>query len=165
MGSSQSEIAPPKLCECGCGSPAPISSKTRAGRGQVKGQPVRFILGHSYRGRGKPHSPEHSARIAAAKRGKPRPDMLGERNKWWKGDECGYIGMHRRAGQVLPRECLYCGNAEGRLEVALRHDGSPSARRFGLNGRTMMVYSIKTADYIRLCPGCHHEYDRRAVAA
>lgn len=35
------------LCACGCGRTAPIAKKTRHGRGQVKGQPVRFIRGHS----------------------------------------------------------------------------------------------------------------------
>jgi len=36
-----------KLCECGCGEPAPIAKKTRQQRGQVEGQPIRFIHGHN----------------------------------------------------------------------------------------------------------------------
>lgn len=41
----------PKLCECGCGKPAPISKETSNwhGRGYIKGQPVRFIQGHATR--------------------------------------------------------------------------------------------------------------------
>lgn len=39
--------APVKLCECGCGEPAPIAKLTNTARGQVKGQPVRFIQGHA----------------------------------------------------------------------------------------------------------------------
>lgn len=35
------------LCECGCGLLAPISTRSRADRGQIKGQPVRFIKGHA----------------------------------------------------------------------------------------------------------------------
>lgn len=35
-----------KLCECGCGNPAPISRNTRLKRGWIKGQPKRFICGH-----------------------------------------------------------------------------------------------------------------------
>jgi len=35
-----------KLCECGCGLPAPIAKKTNTRRGHVKGQPIRFIVGH-----------------------------------------------------------------------------------------------------------------------
>lgn len=38
-----------KLCECGCGEPAPIARRTRPERGQVAGEPVRFIRGHSAR--------------------------------------------------------------------------------------------------------------------
>ncbi|MDD5510675.1 MAG: HNH endonuclease [Dehalococcoidales bacterium] len=35
-----------KLCECGCGLPAPISKENRKRNGYIKGQPVRFIKGH-----------------------------------------------------------------------------------------------------------------------
>jgi hypothetical protein len=35
-----------KLCECGCGQPAPIAKMTKASKGHVKGQPVRFVQGH-----------------------------------------------------------------------------------------------------------------------
>lgn len=38
------------LCECGCGGLAPISKVNRPERGQVKGQPVRFIKGHQTSG-------------------------------------------------------------------------------------------------------------------
>lgn len=36
-----------KLCECGCGRPAPLARKTERKRGWVKGQPIRFIQGHN----------------------------------------------------------------------------------------------------------------------
>ncbi len=35
-----------QLCECGCGLPAPIAQLTNKRLGYIKGQPVRFILGH-----------------------------------------------------------------------------------------------------------------------
>ncbi len=35
-----------KLCECGCGLPAPIATMTDRHAGKVKGQPRRFIPGH-----------------------------------------------------------------------------------------------------------------------
>lgn len=35
-----------KLCECGCGEPAPIAKRTNARYGHVAGQPVRFIRWH-----------------------------------------------------------------------------------------------------------------------
>lgn len=36
-----------KLCECGCGLPAPIAQRTDTRAGVVKGQPRRFVAGHS----------------------------------------------------------------------------------------------------------------------
>jgi len=38
-----------KLCECGCGMPTPIATRTRTIRGQTKGEPLRFINGHNAR--------------------------------------------------------------------------------------------------------------------
>lgn len=35
-----------KLCECGCGQPAPIAKRTRAKRGIFQGQPMRFCFRH-----------------------------------------------------------------------------------------------------------------------
>jgi len=35
-----------KLCECGCGKPAPIAKNTDKRRGHIKGQSLRFIRGH-----------------------------------------------------------------------------------------------------------------------
>lgn len=38
-----------KLCECGCGEPAPISKENDRTKGLVKGEPRRFISGHNRR--------------------------------------------------------------------------------------------------------------------
>lgn len=35
-----------KLCECGCGNPAPIAKRNHSTWGWVKGQPMRFLRGH-----------------------------------------------------------------------------------------------------------------------
>jgi hypothetical protein len=48
-----------KLCECGCGQPAPIAAATRIARGHVKGQPLRFLPAHNNRLRRK-HASECS---------------------------------------------------------------------------------------------------------
>lgn len=38
-----------KLCECGCGQPAPIARQSNSKLGHVKGQPKRFLQGHHIR--------------------------------------------------------------------------------------------------------------------
>lgn len=43
-------MSTPKLCECGCGKPAPIAKFSDATRGLVRGQPMRFVKGHNHRG-------------------------------------------------------------------------------------------------------------------
>lgn len=40
-----------KLCECGCGQPAPIATRNDRAKGYVLGQPRRFIIGHNARRR------------------------------------------------------------------------------------------------------------------
>lgn len=35
-----------KLCDCGCGNPAPIATQTNNSLGHKKGQPTRFLRGH-----------------------------------------------------------------------------------------------------------------------
>ncbi|MDY0188920.1 MAG: hypothetical protein RBR16_13470 [Syntrophus sp. (in: bacteria)] len=47
-----------RLCECGCGEPAPIAKKTERKWGSVKGQPKRFIAGHNLKNHGK-NGPNH----------------------------------------------------------------------------------------------------------
>lgn len=39
------------LCRCGCGEPAPLAPFTMRRRGHVKGQPQKYILGHSAKGK------------------------------------------------------------------------------------------------------------------
>lgn len=37
------------FCECGCGEPAPIATKTDTAQGYIKGKPMRFVRGHHMR--------------------------------------------------------------------------------------------------------------------
>lgn len=39
-------LNPSGLCQCGCGQPAPIANRTSTARGYVKGEPMRFLVGH-----------------------------------------------------------------------------------------------------------------------
>lgn len=38
------------LCLCGCGQPTRLAPKTRPAWGQVKGEPMRYVHGHHFRG-------------------------------------------------------------------------------------------------------------------
>lgn len=51
-----------KLCECGCGQPAPIAKQTVSAKGYAKGQPLRFVIGHHNRVRQPLHG--HGSRDA-----------------------------------------------------------------------------------------------------
>ncbi len=44
-----------KLCECGCGQPVGFAQSSNKHRGMIKGQPNRFIFGHSSKGANNPH--------------------------------------------------------------------------------------------------------------
>ena len=44
-----------KLCECGCGKPAPIAKRNKKSVGWVKGEPIRFIHGHNNVGKNHPN--------------------------------------------------------------------------------------------------------------
>lgn len=94
-----------KLCECGCGEPAPISKVNRPERGYKKGEPQRFVIGHSRRGRS--HTPEVRARIVEALRNRVVSDTTrarlsqakrGSANPMWKGG--ARVDKGRRVVQV-----------------------------------------------------------------
>ncbi len=44
-----------KLCDCGCGDPAPVAKQTDKRRGQIKGASIRYINGHNAHGAEHPH--------------------------------------------------------------------------------------------------------------
>ncbi len=52
-----------RLCECGCGDPTPLASRTRPELGHVKGEPIRFIRNHHRRGAGRSVEERFSAKV------------------------------------------------------------------------------------------------------
>ncbi len=81
-----------KLCECGCGKPAPIASINWANAGYVKGKPMRFIHGHSRRGA--KHTDIAKEKMSLARKG----EFAGSKNYFWKGGRKknhGYIKIHK----------------------------------------------------------------------
>lgn len=101
----------PKLCECGCGSIAPIAKVTHRKYGHVKGQPLRFLKGHNSR------TPEGRARAAELARtlGKSR---TGELNHMWRGEDAGYDAKHDWINRHYPRNggCEECGSVDLKTE-------------------------------------------------
>lgn len=124
-----------KFCECGCGEPTRIAKKSDPRHGHVKGQGVRFLKGHSHRG--KLVSVETRAKIAAA--------VSGERGGRWKGDDAEYRALHAHLCKYYPKAevCEGCGKAS-KTEYSLIH------------GRE---YSRNRDDYRELCRKCHMVYD------
>jgi hypothetical protein len=148
-----------KLCECGCGEPAPIAKMTNRKQGCVKGQPQRFIAGHSQRGRKMPpRTVDHQAKLSAAKVGLKYPPRTAEHqakisagiegsaNPKWKGDEASYGALHSYLNRKFPKTgtCDQCKEPK-KTTYALIH------------GRT---YSRDRKDYLELCYLCHRTYDK-----
>lgn len=71
-----------KLCECGCGQPAPIAKQTHTSLGHIKGQPIRFIVGH--------HNKVRALR-SVADRFWEKVDKRGPDDCWpWTGAQDGH---------------------------------------------------------------------------
>ena len=69
MSNHTTNDTPIHLCECGCGRPTPIARQSRTDRGQIRGQPIRFLQGHG----------GHDVhRIPAEKRFHERVDKSGD---------------------------------------------------------------------------------------
>jgi hypothetical protein len=47
----------PRLCECGCGQPTKIATKSDSRTGAVKGEPLRYVRGHNNRAKAIPLGP------------------------------------------------------------------------------------------------------------
>lgn len=136
----------PKLCECGCGEVTPLATRTISSRGQIKGQPIRFLSRHNKAnygaggraGLGKPKSPEHRAKI--------RETKLGDRNPNWGGDNISYSSFHDWLANKYPKRgiCEKCG-AIGQTDHSFDH-------RLGDHTRNR-------EDYRELCRSCHMRWD------
>ena len=91
MQSHDTTNVTPKLCECGCGQPAPIAQRTVIQYGHVKGQPVRFVLGHNNRLR---HKPLFEYFWDNVQRAEPNECWL------WQGSHINGYGKIYRAGMT-----------------------------------------------------------------
>ena len=91
-----------KLCECGCGLPAPISKENRPSRGLVKGEPTRFVRGHQ---------------------GTPS----GAKNPNWKGGRLHCGGRNWIAKDLKQHRKEYILESRAIAEKAIGHSLPPSA--------------------------------------
>lgn len=74
--SNPSEKIPPGYCQCGCGQRTKIAKRTDTALGWIKGQPIRYILGHVQRGRYKPINERFWSKV----------EKTGPANCWiWRG--------------------------------------------------------------------------------
>jgi hypothetical protein len=174
----------PKLCECGCGQPAPLAAKTGARLGHLQGQPVRFICGHATRGRrltgdhrakisaslrGHPVTASTRAKIAATKRGRVKHTVesrqrisVARRGKYvgadhylWRGEAVGYGGLHAWVARHKTKTGV-CTEC-GRRVGTERFRGTQWAN---ISGR----YLRDLDDFIELCMSCHARRDQARAA-
>lgn len=105
------EPVPVKLCECGCGEPAPIATWSNTQRGYVKGEPKKFIHGHHGRGKPSPNrkapvdlTPSPEKGLCQCGCGQPAP-IAAQTNRtrgWVKGQAKRFIKNHH-----LPKRALF----------------------------------------------------------
>jgi NUMOD3 motif len=71
------------FCLCGCGASTSIAKQTNRKLGYVKGQPVRYIVGHCRGFKGRSHSEASKAKVSAANSGERNGSF--RHGHWSKG--------------------------------------------------------------------------------
>ena len=124
-----------KLCECGCGRPAPIAKKTDKASGRVKGMPQRMCKGHSARVDRQPLKVRFWANV---NKNGPMHSVLKTRCWVWTGSTSksgyGQISLHesfkehkvRRANRVA----WYLQTGAWPTHLALHKCDNPACVRF-----------------------------------
>lgn len=90
-----------KMCECGCGNPAPLARSTDTKKGYRKGEPTRFILGHSsrtltdYEKKLRGRSREASKLWRGGRRYHAGYVMINAGREHPMADKDGYVSEHR----------------------------------------------------------------------
>lgn len=138
-----------KLCDCGCGKPTPIATITSTKYGRIKGQPLRFILGHAGRLR---------KQAATCPQGHP---LSGDNLR--VGGETGTSESTGKAYRRITR-CDQClkqaslirrASPEGRTEraiEALKRQGVPSEELLRAKASILKFWYLPIDE--RRCPIC-----------
>lgn len=173
-----------KLCECGCGQPAPIAA--RAQNGVRRGDPQRFVLGHV--NRGKRLAPRSSGRYIEPRRGHVRLYLPDHPNANRGGCVYEHTVIAARAlgrpiprgvvvhhvdyngGNNTPRNLVICQDQAYHLLLhhrtdAYRATGDPSMRKCGYCHQWDLpespdFYSTESRSYHRRCHS-HYKAARR----
>ena len=162
-----------KLCECGCGQPAPIAKETNRSRGYTAGLPMRFVKGHHMRvtghseatkqllaekATGRAFSQEHREAISRGKKGRPQRltpqqrleyaerarNKSGEKHPAWRGTSVSYKTLHDWVNRHKERTGTCSHCGEaGRTDWA------------NISGE----YRRELSDFFELCRKCHFRYD------
>jgi hypothetical protein len=98
-----------KLCECGCGEPAPLAERTAKRFGWVKGEPKRFINGHNRR--------KGSADYVVEDRGYETPCWIWQRSLNNKG-----YALARRDGRTRAMHRWYYEQVHGPIPESKQLD-------------------------------------------
>jgi len=124
-----------KLCECGCGQPAPISKTTNKKRGYKKGQPTRFLSGHNppVTGSDHPNWTGGKVEVSCVQCGKKfyrKPSAIKRVNFSFCSKKCNgqYLSVHK-SGENSPISGAKNANWDGgKIEVSCSHCGKPVYR-------------------------------------
>ncbi len=100
---------PHGYCQCGCGRKTSIATETRRAIGHVKGQPLKFVLGHN----GKRKPIEH----VVEDRGFTTPCWIWQRHI----SDYGY-GITKRDGKTMPAHKAYYEAKHGPVPEGLQLD-------------------------------------------
>lgn len=140
-------------CQCGCGEKAPSAKQTVKKLGWVRGEPLRFIVGHNHRGLFGPLSPGWKG--GTSKTGRY---LLIQKKDHPKADKRGYILEHilsaeKVLGKQLPERAVIHHHTEKQLIICQNQN-----YHMLLHMRTNALNSCGHADW-RKCALCH-KYDQ-----
>lgn len=119
---------PSGLCQCGCGQPAPIATRTTKARGRIKGQPVKFIRGHNSVGMNR-SKPLKATRYVEEDRGYKTPCWIWQLSQTSANSRSsGGYGKTRADGKDVLAHRWYYEQAKGPIPEGMQVDHLCSVR-------------------------------------
>lgn len=118
------------ICQCGCGLPAPIAKRSNQKRGWIKGQPIRYRMGHAirakYRRDGKLVMKKREVRVPLADRFWAKVDRRGSGECWhWiasrRANGYGQFGVPGRPMQKAHRVAWFLVNGDIPVGMCVCH--------------------------------------------